>query len=488
LDVDFWRTIVPQVCRSEPAVWDAMISISSLFETPDPGPDLVPLRRDHPRRLNQNQRDALSWYSRSVSAVRQGIERGGVGVFTGLITCVLFICIEALLGDLEESLHLFNQGVHLIQAIRNRMDCGTLTSTEASLLEETIVPIFVRLGAVTLHNLADQTSVLLRESESESTQEVNFVSLRSAREAIVLLSAEIHMFERVCEQDLEQSHACHISQTLMTRQRTLSDKLQSWHTAFTRLMASLRTNDQLGTCALLLAYYEMLFVILGVCVSPSRITTDIYTPNFQNMIEQSSIALKGSARFDGSQPPFTFEISVGLPLFFTCVRCRDPSIRRTALAMLRRAHRVLGLHNRDQGIVLIEAIVMIEEKNGTSIDQAQSTSSPVTAKANDTPEHQPDSGDTTKPSTPFTFPVAGPYSTPPELETKTTEVLVPQEARIKPLGVFRPRDGYPPGMTEEDLEKCSQRYDQLFFRFSWNEYNQINNTWRTVYGCLPVDL
>ncbi|KAJ5775926.1 uncharacterized protein N7511_000937 [Penicillium nucicola] len=488
LDIDFWRTIVPQVCRSEPAVWDAMISISSLFESPDPYPDLVPLRRDHPHKLNQNQRDALSWYSRSVSAVRQGLERGGVGVFTGLITCVLFICVEALLGDMDESLHLYNQGVHLIHALRDRKDCGAMTATESSLLEDTIVPIFIRLGAVTLHSLADPMSTLLRETECDFTQEVIFVSLKSAREAIVLLSAEIHRFEQVCEQELEKSHAPHISPRLMVRQRTLSVKLQRWHAAFTRLTASPFKNEQFSTCALLLAYHEMLFVMLGVCHSPSRITTDVYTPNFQNMIENSIIALNGSARPDGSQPPFTFEISVGLPLFFTCVRCRDPKLRRTAIAMLRKAHRVLGLHNRDQGIILIEAVVMIEENNGRAIDQAQTPSSFETAIANDTPGTPINNREISDATTPITSLVAGPYPTPPDTESKAAEVLVPQEARIKPLGVFRPRDGYPHSMRKEDLEMCSQRFDDLFFRFSWNEYNQIDDTWRTVYGCLPVEL
>jgi hypothetical protein len=73
LDLDFWSTIVPQVCRSEPAVWDAIIAISALFESPEPCPDLVPLRRENSRTLNQNHRDALGWYARSVSAIRQRI-------------------------------------------------------------------------------------------------------------------------------------------------------------------------------------------------------------------------------------------------------------------------------------------------------------------------------------------------------------------------------------------------------------------------------
>ncbi|GIC91866.1 uncharacterized protein Aud_008320 [Aspergillus udagawae] len=456
LDVDFWRTIVPQVCRSEPAVWDALIAVSSLVESPNPEQDLVSLRRDHSRFLNQSQRDALEWYSRSVSAVRRGIERGTIDTFVGLITCILFICIEALLGGMEEALRLYSQGVQLILA------CRTMTATKTSILRDTIIPIFVRLGAVTL-SAGALVSSLLQETDLASTHE--FVSLKSAREAIVILAIEIPLFESACEEYLIKSHACCISREMMDQRRTLSVRLRSWYTAFTNSMKSRCTKDpaQASTGALLLAYHEMLFVMLGVCRSPSRITTDDYLQNFQTIIEQSSIALSGSARHDGTQPPFTFELSVGLPLWFTCVRCREPTIRRTALALLRQSHQVEGLYKRDLGATMGERIMTLEEMYGTAISAGQS---------------------------PFSMDFdlgASPYPTLTEMETKTPAVLVPGEARIKPLGIFRPQDGYPPETTEKDMAKLSRSRDQTFLHFSRNEHDPSNNMWQTIYGYAPID-
>ncbi|PKX94124.1 uncharacterized protein P174DRAFT_406521 [Aspergillus novofumigatus IBT 16806] len=456
LDVDFWRTIVPQVCRSEPAVWDAMIAISSLFESPDPGQNLVSLGRDRSRRLSQKQRDALEWYSRSVAAVRRGIERGTVDTFVGLITCILFICIEALLGEMEEALRLYGQGVQLILA------CRAMTATKTSILKDTIIPTFVRVGAVTL-SAGVLVSNLLRVTELASTHD--FVSLKSAREAIVNLAIEIPLFESACEEYLIKSHACCISQEMMDQRRTLSARLRSWHSAFTNLMESCPTKDpsQVSTGALLRSYHEMLFVMLGVCISPSRITTDDYRPNFQTIVDQSSIALSGSARHDGTQPPFTFELSVGLPLWFTCVRCREPTIRRTALALLRQSHQVEGLYKRDIGATMGERIMMLEETYGTAMNAVQSLVS-------------------------MDFkPGASPYPTLADEKTGTPAVLVPGEARIKPLGVFRPRDGYPPGTTLEDMAKLSRNRNQTFLHFSRNERDPSNNTWRTIYGYAPID-
>ncbi|RHZ64298.1 uncharacterized protein CDV56_108497 [Aspergillus thermomutatus] len=485
LDLDFWSSIVPQVCRSEPAVWDAMVSISSLFESPDPCPDLASLRRDHSRTFNQNQQDALDWYSRSVSAVRQGIERGTVDNFVGLITCILFICIEALLGNMEEAIHLYGQGVHLILALRSQNACKAMTATKTSLLKDTIIPIFVRLGAVTLNSGA-LVSALLRETGPVVTQE--FVSLKSAREAIVILLIEISLFELACEEYLIKSHAGYISQEMMNQRRTLSARLRGWHTAFTNLMGSLCTKDpvQVSTGALLLSYHEMLFIILGVCISPARITTDAYIHNFQTIAEQSRIALSGSARHDGTQPPFTFELSVGLPIWFTCVRCREPTIRRTALALLRQAHQVEGLQKREHGVTMSERIMMFEEIYGMAM-----TTDFTTAEAkNASIKYQSYCQGISDPSSPFGMDFklgASPDSALAEITGTSAAVGIPGEARIKPLGVFRPRDGYPPGTTEEDIAKLSRSRDQAFLHFSRNEHDPSTNTWHTIYGYIPID-
>lgn len=487
LDLDFWRTIVPQVCRNEPAVWDALISIGSLFESPNPCPDLVSRRWYDYRAVNQNQQDALGWYSRAVSAVRQGIERGSIGPFVGLITCVLFICVESLLGSMEQALHLYNQGVQLILTLRAQRACGVVTATEFSLLREIIEPIFVRLAVFSPNSIWELVKILLRETELGLAPAQEFASLKSAREAIVLLATEVPLFELACEEYLQESRAGHISEELMHRRRTLSDRLESWRAAFTQLMESLRSKDGLSswqgsTGALLLTYYEMLFVILAVCISPSRITTDTYTPNFQNIVEQATVALNGTARCNGTQPPFTFEISIGPPLWFTGLRCREPTIRRTALALLRQAHEVQGLHRRDQGAAVGEKIMMVEEAYATAMNVAENTADFTAAKAkNASIEYQSYCQGNGSPSGALGLDHAAGRTRSP------AAMLIPQEARIRPHGIFRPQDGYPPGTTEEDITKWRADSGQIFLQFSWNECDRSSNTWKTSYGYIPID-
>ncbi|KAJ5929830.1 hypothetical protein N7454_006780 [Penicillium verhagenii] len=488
LDLDFWRTIVPQVCRSEPAVWDAMICISALFETPDPCPNLIPLRRTS-RALNQNHQDALDWYARSVSAVRRGISRGSVDAFVGLITCVLFICIESLFGSLEEVIRLYAQGVQLILTLRAQRAFDKL-----ALLKETIIPIFARLAifspSATWH-LAMPLLKELDEYASISTHE--FPSLKSARETLVVLAAEIPILELACEDYLQSSGAWYISDELMQQQVALLTRLGSWHLAFTNLMKSLRAMkaglpaSQVSASALLVTYYEMLSVILAVCVSPMRVTTDAFAENFQTIVEQASIALDHSVQPNGILPPFTFEISVGLPLWFTCLRCREPTIRRTALNLLARSHRIQGLVKREHGTIVGEKIMLLEEAIATS------NFSPPAAEST-TPVNEPICYGDMSPDSPLNLPIVQvPASPSPplsdfDMDARKSVALVPQEARIRPHDIFRPQDGLPAGITEEDIAHWGRARDQFFMQFSWNECDPSKDTWKMVFGCVPIDV
>ncbi|KAB8262346.1 hypothetical protein BDV32DRAFT_157472 [Aspergillus pseudonomiae] len=473
LDVHFWRSIVPQVCRSEPGVWDAIIALSDLFESP--GQD--------PRSPSPKHRDALSWYSRSVSAVRQRIQRGDIDIFAGLITCILFISIEAIQGNEQEALQLYGQGVHLIRTLRAQIACGAVSATKASLLEDVIVPIFVRLGVIALTIAHLPVSGLLLDNDPVLVQE--FVSLKSAREAIALLSTEIQLVERTCIEYRHESHSSHLHPELMDRQMVLSGRLKDWHTAFTVLIEGLHakgalSQQQIGTGALLLTYYEMSFVILATCISSSHMVYDAYTANFQNIVEQSSIAINALARSDGTQPPFTFEMNAGFPLWFTCLRCREPRIRRMALALFRRGPQAQGFYNSAGAAALGERVMMLEEALAARANQgkAESLRQESTNSAVENKAYNLDHNSDVSKADSSCLPVS---------QDSELAVFVPEEARLGPIGIFRSQDGFPPGTKEEDVAKWNQRRDQTFLRFSRNEYDQGSDTWRVVHDYVPIE-
>jgi hypothetical protein len=480
LDVDFWRTIVPQVCRSEPAVWDAIISVSALFESPEPISD--------PDRT-QNHRDALGWYSRSVSAVRQQIERGSVDTFVGLISCVLFICIEALQGGVDEAIQLYCQGVHLIMALRTQIASGQVTAAKAALLEDTIVPIFIRLGLIGFTFSRPQIGLLLRGVNRKPRQIFRFVSLRSAREEITRLGAEIQFFQHSCGEYLLSPDDSRIPQDLLDLQADLSVQLRDWHTAFVNLVDSLHrtasvTPEDVGTIALFSAIHESLFIMLEVSASSSEVITDAFLPNFQRIVEQSRIALDASMRSDGTQPPFTFDINPGVALWFTCLRCRDPAIRREALALMLRSPRVQGFYSCMSAVTFGERIMLLEEMNGEVMITNPETEHFSTTESLIGYQYSPSSISNPSPSPSSSL---SPGSTDSDVGNPLTQ-SIPEEARIGHFDVFQPARGLPPDITEEVMAKWNLRPDRTFLGFWRNERDEGSDTWRMVREYIPMDL
>ncbi|KAJ0421420.1 hypothetical protein BJY00DRAFT_312028 [Aspergillus carlsbadensis] len=514
LDADFWSSVVPQVCRIEPAVWDAIIALSAMFETHEDSHSYTTSSSNNNSpslSLTENRRDALAWYSRAVSAVRLRIERGFGDVFIGLISCVLFICIEALQGSTEEAIRLYAQGVQLIVALRAQIAAGGIPASKASLLEDTIVPIFVRLAimaltvsGVSVENLMAETAQLL----------TGFASLKAAREALVLLTIEVQQFQGICEEHhAKVQWTGDIPPGFIAQQAALFSRLRNWHTAFTTLTHTLRPQPkneppaakESSTIALLSAYHEMAYTLTAICISPRKTLTDSYVQNFQNIVDHSRAALDASARSDGSQPPFTFDIGVGFPIWFTCLRCADPGIRRQALALLRRAPLVEGFYGNRTVTVSAEAIMVIEESLAMAINavrqqrQQQQEEDPGVNAMVDT------SRISIFDANRFAAVGAGAGEGQKTALPTLTAAEIPEEARIKPLVPFRPRDGIPPGLSSEGVERWGRAGDCWFLVFSrldrdrgWDSVDADgdgipgigngNGVWREVFDCIPAEM
>ncbi|KAJ5624917.1 hypothetical protein N7510_001226 [Penicillium lagena] len=427
MDVDFWTGVVPQICRSEPAVWDAMISISALFENPDQCPDFTFLRQQQTGSLTlpQNHKDALMWYSRSMSSIHEQIERGTADPYIALISCVLFISIEIVQGRLEEALQLYWQGVSLIQDLRTNAHFAA-SATKAALLENTIIPLFMRLNTIALTISGTPASEILTFAESHMVQ--GFTSLDSARLAIVALSAEAMLFERETYLHIMAvAGDSRVDPEFLTRQHNLQARLDHWLRAYTNLVEAL----------LPLSY-------------------DAHLPTFQMIVEQASLILSISAGPDGAQPPFTFEMGVGLPLYLTALRCRDPILRRRALHLLRQSPKVQSFFKCTPVALFAEVIMNLEERYSASLRSTGST----------------DHDDSLAP-----------------LSSR-----IPEEARIISAGVFKPQNGPPHGYPadefaewlEGEFRNWNRNPDQLVLRFCRGQHYPEHDTWRLTWENVPI--
>ncbi|KAJ5332805.1 uncharacterized protein N7506_006588 [Penicillium brevicompactum] len=468
MDIDFWTSVVPQVCRSEPPVWDAVIAISSLFEYPEQSSHFTFLgtgRNDDA--LNQAQKEALTWYSRSISGVHSQIDRGIADPYIALVSCVLFICVETIQGRMEEALKLLQQGFSLIQDLRLRA-CQTFISfTKVALLENTIIPLFLRLNTIALNISGTPASELLSFS---NPTDYPLTSLASARHTITMLAAECMIFHRDAELHLQAvDNESDVSHHLYAKQQHLISELERWlHEYGVYCQTIQRKSSLLGssqaakTEPILLTYHAAAFILVSTCLTRHQSVYDSHMDKFKTIVEQSSFTLDALAKPDGVSPPFTFEMGVGLPLHLTALKCRHPALRRKALQLSKKAPPVQGFYKCLPGIALAEHLMAIEEDYSAQISRAasQNGSPEVLHSAN----FEDDGGH--------------------DLELLA---LIPEEARICDAGVFQPKNGIPPDVSEVNISKWNRGPDQLFISFRRLSCGRGSGTWVIVHDCVPLD-
>ncbi|KAJ5083158.1 hypothetical protein N7456_012585 [Penicillium angulare] len=457
MEIDFWTKVIPQICRSEPAVWDGMIAISTLFEYPNQSLDF-PLLRDRRKSnsLNQIQREALTWYSRSISSVHSQIERGIADPYIALISCALFICVETIQGRTEEALQLFRQGVTLIGDLRAHITLGHVSRSRQSLLKTAIIPLFSRLGSISLTVSGTNPGQIFGFLENNPSAE--FTSIEDARSSITVISADVLLFEREAYLHLREIGAyCFVSSDMLNRREILQLRVAEWYMAYTKL----RRGDNRQQCThpitvqhepLLIIYHAAISIILSVCLTPLEIVYDDHLAEFATIVEQAQLSLAASVMPDGSQPPFTFEAGVGVPLFLTALKCRDWGLRRKALELLKKAPRMQGLFKCAPSAFMAEAFMNLEESYSLAL------------------------GDSTLGA--LLSGLGGDHQVDPQ-------ILVPEEARIYYYCIFRPGEWYPPGVSEEDVVKFGCSLDQLYLHFSRNEFDLEAKIWRQNFECIP---
>ncbi|KAJ5553735.1 transcriptional regulator family: Fungal Specific TF [Penicillium frequentans] len=466
MKVDFWTKVVPQICRSEPAIWDGIIAISALFEHPNQCLDF-PLLRDRRKSshdLNQIQQEALTWYSRSISTVHAQINRGSADPYIALISCVLFICVETMQGRMEEALQLFGQGVTLIVDLRTQVSHGKMSLSKMVLLEHTIIPLFLRLGSISLTISGMPPSGIF--SFADNNIGLGFSSVEHARSTMVILAAEIIIFEREAVVHLRAIGANSVGTNMVARKQALRARLLEWHETYANFCQSYDgSSTTVQSDPLLLIYHAAASITLTGCLTSLETVFDAHLGDFTAIVEQATLILDASRRLDGSQPPFTFESGVGVPLFLTALKCRHPSLRRKALQSLRDAPPMQGFFKCAPSALMAETFMMLEEGY-----------TPASSLVNATVARRIENTDLC--GLPVSLPTPGVFD--------TQEIPVPEEARIFYYCIFRPQKWCPQGVALEEVAKFDCGPDQLFLHFSRNNFDTDSKTWRQVFECIPL--
>ncbi|KAI5369289.1 Putative zn(2)-C6 fungal-type DNA-binding domain-containing protein [Septoria linicola] len=103
---------------------------------------------------------------------------------------------------------------------------------------------------------------------------------------------------------------------------------------------------------------------------PAECKHDEFLPHFEKAV---AIA-EAITRPDDSEerpPTFLFDMEIVSPIYFVGLQCRNPSVRRRAIAVLKSSMRREGLWDSHKAAAVTERVMQIEERNLSALDGSE---------------------------------------------------------------------------------------------------------------------
>jgi hypothetical protein len=375
-DRNFWSRTTLQMAYTEPSVRHALIALSYLYSTED-----GTIRH---ARLNFTSQcksgTLLQHYNKSVRSL---INRMGEVTYRpeiGLVTCLLFVCMELIRGNYHTAFTHLTSGLKMISQFQeqDRHDyrfssptresfamVTTPSSCMSTSIQEELAPLFERaIAGAMMYGVSIEDYVQVTKPPLEHYQSLRFRNIRELQLSAHGLRNQsiIHIRTMTRLQFLEPDYVFTANE--LQEQENMLDCQRAWREAVLSFVDSqaLSESDDLIVSTMLMHWN--VYNIWSSCLASTRQTAfDEHLPAFQDILHHARRLMKSMPpRLAQHTARFSFEISLIPALDFVAQRCRCPSTRREALSLLERNPPREGLWDAQQYVLLNRRLIEIEEE------------------------------------------------------------------------------------------------------------------------------
>lgn len=359
-DQSFWTVDLLRATQVHPAIWHASVAVAAMYKRytiPADAPASAGLRRGL-------YEFALAQYNASIGGLMGVARRDDPSPDDKdvvLATSVLYSGLCSLRGDPKEAFLHMRSGLRLFRQWKHweRRGCrggGVLPVNS-------LITLFNRFDSQAL-NLLDDASRLESEGEDIPREPSNgsFTSVTEAYfEFELTLNGLVDLRQR---KDLVSGPQGSCS--LRENRLALRNALDAWGAKFAALYPLLKESEM--EAALILRIRQIAFEIaLAIDVAHWELAWDEFREQYEQIVTLSRQLLEeyhpmSSGDSESCAPMFSFAASVCEPLYITASSCRDHSIRREAISLLRSWPRRECLWDSVLAASLGESIMLLEEK------------------------------------------------------------------------------------------------------------------------------
>ncbi|KAL9106239.1 MAG: hypothetical protein Q9227_008707 [Pyrenula ochraceoflavens] len=346
----FWDTLLFQASWSEPAVFHAVLTLSSVHKR-----NIVRTNEDVQagNTRNEQERSTLQYYLKAISHLKHHFSAPDkASTRVALIACVIFVCLEFFRGNFETAQAHLQNGLKVLGELRPPPLNGNKSFIPEVPREPIDDPIFeallrLRLQTELFKQTYCHTSLIMYTLEHQPLTSPIFHSLNEAWGQLErLLNGILHLAEQARQQaDSFGSYNGCLSQ-LVDHQRLIQAELSKWLQTYNASKRNLQTKEPpVVACTLLHVYYTMASIMVAACLEvDDESIFDDNTKLFVSIVNQSAkmweLKLRRTVR-DPALPGYCIDISRSIvdigwipPLYYTAIKCRVHRVRMQATRLL----------------------------------------------------------------------------------------------------------------------------------------------------------
>ncbi|KAL7913738.1 hypothetical protein GGI35DRAFT_222555 [Trichoderma velutinum] len=414
-DSTFWTQRVLQECHFEPSIRHAVVALGALYKTLEQScePDSTPL----PGSMSRLESVMCHWqvavrkYSEACNAM---LHLSGDKLATNktrLMASVLLACFDSFIGDHRQAIVQIQTGLGLLARIQYDR---TQAPHSNERVEEDLLIIFTRLAIqaksydMAFHfphpyviqlgpqSLQDPSSPLSDMGSPQPSRLIphQFSSLREARLASDQLCEMLLRFiEHLQHAKKEPSYTLPPSWRQLGA--TFQGQIDSWSTAFepifqSRLQPGMNLLEKSGIAALKMFQINTNVIFLTIFCD-AEVQFDAFLSHFKAIVslgwevvgddekraatercpdpqrckQQHSTPLPafraGKYTTHHIKPSFSADLGIVPPLFVVATKCREPTVRREAIQLLRSSARREGMWDSELTANIAQWIMEVEE-------------------------------------------------------------------------------------------------------------------------------
>ena len=313
LDSEFWNRLVLQAGSETPAIRHATLAISSLYESFGSSPT-------HANHV------AVQHYNRAIRAVMSTSDQ-----HVALLACVLFVCIEFLMGNSGAATDHCGHGISILNAM--------MVNHASTLKEDSLLDIFCRLSLFPFFfGSTPLTFPLLSIIEGQNILTSHPISdpRQLQRHLDILVCRIIRLVRNGDKYRLGGNLSGEIPGHLLTEQNGLERQLQQWEGSFLQLKESHPSTQDTNWDY---AGLEMKFLVARIwarnAFSLDETAYDAHVKDFRRVVHMGSLLAHSTSSCDPMvRPKFRFEMGLFPLLYFVAIKCRTFDIRIEALNLM----------------------------------------------------------------------------------------------------------------------------------------------------------